>query len=50
MPVSLIFKSYILASDLSQICSITKSLNVNDSFFKQAAVWSPWRDVTSKFL
>ena len=27
-------------------CSITRSLNVNDSSFKQAAVWSPWRDVT----
>ena len=26
--------------------SITRSLNVNDSSFKQAAVWSPWRDVT----
>ena len=26
--------------------SITRSLNVNDSSFKQAAVWSTWRDVT----
>ena len=27
--------------------SITRSLKVNDSSFKQAAVWSPWRDVTN---
>ena len=25
---------------------ITRSLNVNNSSFKQAAVWSPWRDFT----
>ena len=30
----------------SNLCLITvKSLNVNESSFKQAAVWSPWRDI-----
>ena len=40
MPGLLILKSY------WGIFSITRSLNGIDSSFRQAAAWSPWRDVT----
>ena len=45
MPVLLIFNLYFNQKTWG-IFSITKSLNVNDSHCKQAAVWSTWRDVT----
>ena len=44
MPVLLIFNLYF--NHKTEGFFITRSLNVNDSTFKQAAVWSPWRDVT----
>ena len=45
MPVLLILKSYFSHRTVG-FFSITRSLNSSDSSFRQAAAWSPWRDVT----
>ena len=45
MPVLLIFNLQ-FNHKTEGFFSITRSLNVNDSSFKQATVWSQWSDVT----